>query len=100
MGDRVDGGSGAEKHPGDLGRAVALRGEHHDVHPQPTAEFSLTLHPKDELLAFFGEEGDTLHTGGRSLWLTSVVLLRCQKRRTACSIILCTYLVSDRRFVL
>jgi hypothetical protein len=26
------------------------------------------------------------------LWLTSVVLLRCHKRRTACSIILCTYL--------
>jgi hypothetical protein len=27
---------------------------------------------------------------------TSVVLLRCHKRRTACSIILCTYLVSVR----
>jgi hypothetical protein len=40
----------------------------------------------------FGEEGDTLHTGARSLWLTSVVLLRCHKRRIACSIILCTYL--------
>ena len=26
------------------------------------------------------------------MWLTSVVLLRCHKRRTACSIILCTYL--------
>ena len=78
MGDRVDSGSGAEKQ--------------HDVHPQPTAGFSLTLHPKDALLALFGEEGDTLHTGGRSLWLTSVVLLRCHKRRTACAIILCTYL--------
>jgi hypothetical protein len=32
MGDRVDGGTGAEKHPGDMGRAVAIRSEQHYVH--------------------------------------------------------------------
>jgi hypothetical protein len=43
-------------------------------------------------LVQYATEPSTLHLGGCSLWLTSVVLLRCHKRRTACSIILCTYL--------
>ncbi|MDQ5826790.1 MAG: hypothetical protein M3441_21630, partial [Chloroflexota bacterium] len=94
--DRVDGGARTEKDSADMSRRVAIGSKQHYVHPQPAARLSFTLHKADEFLALFGGEGDTLHLGGRSLWLMSVVLLRCHKRRTACSIILCTYL--DRHF--
>ena len=59
--DRVDGSARTEKDAGDLSGRVALGGKHNDVHPQPTAGFSLALHQADEFLALFGEEGDTLH---------------------------------------
>src|SRR5215211_5049505 len=68
-GDRVDGGARTEKDSGDVSRRVAIGSEQHDVHPQPAAGFSLALHQADEVLALLGEEGDTLHLGGCSLWL-------------------------------
>ena len=43
-GDRVDGGAQTEKDPGDVSRRVAIGGKQHNVHPQPTAGFSLALH--------------------------------------------------------
>jgi hypothetical protein len=70
--DRVDGSARTEKDSGDLSGRVAIRGKHNDMHPQAVAGFSLALHQADELLVLFGEEGDTLHLGGRSLWLTRV----------------------------
>jgi hypothetical protein len=95
MGDRVDGGTGAEKHPGDMGRAIAIRGEQHYVHSQPAARFSLTLHPADEVLALFWSEGDTLHLGGcLFLWLARFGVFTMPQKMAACSIILCIYLVA------
>src|SRR5919199_5509538 len=81
IGDRVDGGSGAEKHPGDLGRAVAVGDQQHDVHSQSPGGFALTLHPDDEVLGLLWSEGDTLH-GRPSLscgWL-DLVSLPCHRR--------------------
>ena len=100
MGDRVDGGTGAEKHPGDMGRAVAIRGEKHYVHPQPAARFFLTLHPDDEVLALFRSEGDTLHLGGcLFLWLAGFGVFTMPQKMAACSIILCIYLAAASEFM-
>src|SRR5215211_5016982 len=96
LGDGVDGGARAEKRSGDLGGRATIRGEQRDVHPEPSTGFRLALHPKDEVLAFFGGDDDTLHGRPSLWWLDGFGVFTMPQRTAACSIILCIYLVAMR----
>ena len=100
---RPPGGSGrrrrrrwcaSRKRSGDLGGRATIRGEQRDVHPEPSTGFRLALHPKDEVLAFFGGDDDTLHGRPSLWWLDGFGVFTMPQRTAACSIILCIYLVA------
>lgn len=58
----------------------------------------LTLHsPEDEVLAFLGGDGDTLHRRPSLLWLDGFGVFTMPQRTVACSISLCIYLDGEGR---
>src|SRR5215210_7902245 len=90
--DRIHGSTRAEEDAGDLGGRETVGGEQRDVHPQPSTGFHFALHFDDEILAFFGSDGDILHRRPSLWWLDGFGGFTMPQRTVACSIILCIYL--------
>src|SRR5215210_3137025 len=93
--DRIHGSTRAEEDAGDLGGRETVGGEQRDVHPQPSTGFHFALHFDDEILAFFGSDGDILHRRPSLWWLDGFGVFTMPQRTVACSIILCIYLDSN-----
>src|SRR5215210_308013 len=78
--DRIHGGARAEEGAGDLGGGATISSEQYDVHPQPPARLPFALHPDDEVLAFRGSDGDTLHGRPSLSWLVGFGVFTMQHR--------------------